>query len=614
MKMRPIALAIGLVLLAGCSTQEKNEATTVNQAQDHQNEFAATPAPASSPASTLEVEVAEAPAAAEAIMDAAPPPAPPVKTLPPPPVSIAPQLMMERKSESELASVEVTGSRLKRADAYETSQPVSPAIAAASTAPENNTERYKNFSDNPVQRVSENPVSTFSIDVDTGSYSNVRRMLNQGIRPPADSVRAEEIINYFDFAYKAPRSLSQPFSINTEIAPSPFHKQRQLMMVGIKAYDVDRARIPASNLVFLIDTSGSMSSPDKLPLLISSFEAMVNQLRAQDTVSIVVYAGSAGLVLPATGGDDKETILASLKKLKAGGSTNGGQGISLAYEIAKQNFIQGGVNRVILASDGDFNVGVSSTEALKTLVADQRKSGIALTTLGFGQGNYNDEMAEQLADVGNGNHAYIDTLNEGKKVLVEEMSSTMMTVAQDVKIQVEFNPALVAEYRLIGYENRKLNREDFNNDRVDAGEIGAGHDVTALYEITLVGSGGESMSPLRYGQKALSLFSQEKELAQLNVRYKAPGAEKSKLIQKILTRNDISAIASDRMNLAASLAGFADLLRGGKYATEYRWDDVRALAASVRMPDRFGYRAEFLNMIDQASQLTETKEIVQISQ
>lgn len=477
-----------------------------------------------------------------------------------------------------------------------------------------NTEKYKNFSDNPIQLAAENPVSTFSIDVDTGSYSNVRRMLNTGTRPPADSVRAEEIINYFDFGYIAPISRKQPFSVTTEIATAPWNSKHQLMLVGIKGYEVARSQIPAANIVFLIDTSGSMSPADRLPLLISSLKQMVNKLRPQDRVSIVVYAGSAGLVLPATSGDDKTSILQALDKLQAGGSTNGGQGIELAYKVAKDNLISNGVNRVILATDGDFNVGISNTEMLKTLVADQRKSGIALTTLGFGQGNYNDEMAEQLADVGNGNHAYIDNLNEGKKVLVEEMSSTMMTIAQDVKIQIEFNPAVVAEYRLIGYENRKLNREDFNNDKIDAGEIGAGHDVTALYEITLVGSGGESVSPLRYGKAAAAINQKSNEIALLKLRYKQPGADQSKLIEQPMLRSQISAKASDRLKMAAALAAYADLLRGGKNSGQFKWNDVKQLAASVSLPDSWGYRAEFMGLIEQASRLTETPDVAQISE
>ncbi len=553
---------------------------------------------------------------------------------------VAAEVRAEKQNQLETGKLEVSGNRSRRdqperkavaadmvvAESYVQASPAPPMVVtpyaatgkvlayAAPTEPEQNTEKYKNFNDNPIQIASENPVSTFSIDVDTGSYSNVRRMLNNGARPPADSVRAEEIINYFDFGYAAPTSRRQPFSVSTEIAAAPWNPKHQLMLVGIKGYEVERSQIPAANIVFLIDTSGSMSSEDKLPLLISSFKEMVGRLRPQDRVSIVVYAGSAGLVLPATSGADKETILRSLDKLQAGGSTNGGEGIALAYKIAKDNFISNGVNRVILATDGDFNVGIYDTDMLKTLVADQRKSGIALTTLGFGQGNYNDQMAEQLADVGNGNHAYIDNLNEGKKVLVDEMSSTMMTIAEDVKIQVEFNPSVVAEYRLIGYENRKLKREDFNNDKIDAGEIGAGHDVTALYEITLVGSGGESVSPLRYAKTASVTTNKPDEIALLRLRYKQPGNEQSQLIEKPMLRSGISAKPSNRMKLAASLAAYADLLRGGKNSGQFKWNDVRQLAASVSLPDSWGYRAEFIGLIDQASRLTGTADVAQISE
>ena len=553
---------------------------------------------------------------------------------------VAAEVRAEKQNQLETGKLEVSGNRSRRdqperkavaadmvvAEAYVQASPAPPMVVtpyaatgkvlayAAPTEQEQNTEKYKNFNDNPIQITSENPVSTFSIDVDTGSYSNVRRMLNSGTRPPADSVRAEEIINYFDFGYTAPTSRRQPFSVNTEIAAAPWNPKHQLMLVGIKGYEVERSQIPAANIVFLIDTSGSMSSEDKLPLLISSFKEMVGRLRPQDRISIVVYAGSAGLVLPATSGADKETILQSLDKLQAGGSTNGGEGIALAYKIAKDNFISNGVNRVILATDGDFNVGIYDTDMLKTLVADQRKSGIALTTLGFGQGNYNDQMAEQLADVGNGNHAYIDNLNEGKKVLAEEMSSTMMTIAEDVKIQVEFNPSVVAEYRLIGYENRKLNREDFNNDKIDAGEIGAGHDVTALYEITLVGSGGESVSPLRYAKTGSMTTSKPDEIALLRLRYKQPGNEQSQLIEKPMLRSGVSAKPSNRMKLAASLAAYADLLRGGKNSGQFKWNDVRQLAASVSLPDSWGYRAEFIGLIDQASRLTGTADVAQISE
>ncbi|MFT3806560.1 vWA domain-containing protein [Arenimonas sp.] len=469
---------------------------------------------------------------------------------------------------------------------------------------EPNTEKYEAIEDNPTHRVAETPVSTFSIDVDTGSYSNVRRMLMAGQRPPADAVRAEEMINYFDYGYATPGDRATPFRVSTEIAPAPWNSKHQLLQIGIQGYDVPKAQIPASNLVFLIDTSGSMQSQDKLPLLKASFAELVKQLRPQDRVSMVVYAGSAGLVLPPTSGADKETILAALDRLEAGGSTNGGQGLQLAYAQAKASYMKNGVNRVILATDGDFNVGTYDQKALETMIADQRKSGIALTTLGFGTGNYNDAMAEQLADIGDGNHAYIDSLNEGRKVLVEELSSTMLTIAQDVKIQLEFNPAVVAEYRLIGYENRALRREDFNNDKIDAGEIGAGHDVTALYEITLVGSGGESVDPLRYGRRTAVAAGKADEIGLLRLRYKQPGAETSRLIETPLQRSQIQAKASPRLRWAAAIAAYADLLRGGKNVGRFDWNDVRTLATGLADQDRWGYRAEFLQLVDRARSVT----------
>ncbi len=365
-----------------------------------------------------------------------------------------------------------------------------------------NTENYAHRDTNPVQRVSEQPVSTFSIDVDTGSYTNVRRMLNEGQLPPADAVRAEEFINYFDYGYTPPADRAQPFSVTTELAPAPWNAKRQLLLVGIQGYRVPAAQIPASNLVFLIDTSGSMDEPDKLPLLKASLKQLVRELRPQDRVAIVTYAGYAGVALPSTAGDKHATIDAAIDSLGANGSTNGGAGIELAYAQAEQGFIKDGVNRVILATDGDFNVGTVNEEALKTTIEDHRKSGVALTTLGFGQGNYNDAMAVMLADAGNGSHHYIDNLQEGRRVLVDEMSATLLTIAKDVKIQVEFNPSQVQEYRLIGYEKRMLKREDFNNDKVDAGEIGAGANVTAIYEITPKGSHAARIDPLRYGDKA----------------------------------------------------------------------------------------------------------------
>jgi Ca-activated chloride channel family protein len=377
---------------------------------------------------------------------------------------------------------------------------------------------------------------------------------------------------------------------------------------------VARSEIPAANIVFLIDTSGSMQDADKLPLLKQSFRELVGQLRARDRVSLVVYAGSAGLVLAPTPGDQHEKILAPHDQLEAGGSTNGGEGLQLAYAMARQAFIAKGVNRVVLATDGDFNVGTFDQKALETMIGDQRRSGIALTTLGFGTGNYNDAMAEQLADIGNGNHAYIDSLNEARKVLVEELSSTMLTIAEDVKIQLEFNPALVAEYRLIGYENRALRREDFNNDKVDAGEIGAGHDVTALYELTLVGSGGESVDPLRYGRSPSPSSAAGDEIAWLRLRYKQPGAAHSQLIERALSRGQIRAQPSPRLRWSAAVAAYADLLRGGTNLGAFDWNQVRALAASARGDDRWGYRAEFLDLVDRARAVTGGERPLAVSQ
>jgi Ca-activated chloride channel homolog len=528
------------------------------------------------------------------------------------------------KSSRELARMSDTRPRreAKTDESYQYAAPVAmpapppapPALSVAPTMnqialpaePEVNAEKYTAREDNPVQRVSEQPVSTFSIDVDTGSYSNVRRMLRDGVRPPADSVRAEEMINYFDYGHAGPTSLAAPFKATTEVAPAPWNSKRQLLMIGIKGYDVPKAELPPSNLVFLIDTSGSMNQPNKLPLLKQSFAQLVEQLRPQDRVSIVVYAGSAGLVLEPTSGAEKDKILGALDQLSAGGSTNGGQGIQLAYAVAKDAFIKRGVNRVILATDGDFNVGVTDPKALETLVGDQRQHGIALTTLGFGQGNYNDAMAERLADVGDGNHAYIDTLQEARKVLVQEMQSTLLTIAKDVKIQIEFNPAQVAEYRLIGYENRMLRREDFNNDKVDAGDIGAGHEVTALYELTLVGSDAERLPALRYAPVAEAL-SQGKsgELAHLRLRYKRPGEDTSRLIETPIQMAQASRrnAPSASMQFATAVAAYADALRGGKNIGDWRWQDIDRAARRAVGRDPWNERAEFVELVGTARKL-----------
>ncbi len=529
----------------------------------------------------------------------------------------------------ELDSVTVTGSRLARPQAQAAKRPsgnVSADYAFAPAAPPPpappmsiaaepmpmdglaNTEKYEGRDENPVRRAGEEPVSTFSIDVDTGSYANVRSLLRNGQRPPADAVRAEEMINYFDYGHAAPTSLNTPFRVTTELAAAPWNGKRQLLMIGIKGYDVPKAELPPANLVFLIDTSGSMSDENKLPLLKKSFAQLVEQLRPQDRVSMVVYAGSAGLVLEPTPGGQREKILAALDNLGAGGSTNGGAGIQLAYAMAKQAYVKNGVNRVILATDGDFNVGTTDQKTLETLVGDQRKHGIALTTLGFGRGNYNDAMAERLADVGDGNHAYIDTLQEARKVLVQEMQSTLLTIAKDVKIQIEFNPAKVAEYRLIGYENRMLRREDFANDKVDAGDIGAGHEVTALYEITLVGSGAERLPALRYGDEKPKAMvgAAAGELAHLRLRYKRPGEDTSRLIERpILPVHEPRRYApSASMRFASAVAAYADALRGGKHLEQWTWEDIARTARQTTGNDPWRQRAEFIELVDSARRLT----------
>ena len=403
-------------------------------------------------------------------------------------------------------------------------------------APEQfNREAYDRIAENSFLPVAQHPLSTFSIDVDTASYANIRRFLTHGAMPPPDAVRIEEMVNYFRYNYPQPEE-GYPFSVNVEVADCPWNPDHLLARIGLKGYEISYEDRPPSNLVFLIDVSGSMRPANKLPLLKLGMRMRVNQRDEYDRVAIVVYAGASGLVLPSTSCRKQETILSALERLNAGGSTNGGAGIRLAYDVAVDNFIDGGTNRVILATDGDFNVGTVNFEALKDLIEEKRKTGISLTTLGFGRGNYNDHLMEQLADAGNGNYAYIDTLNEAQKVLVDEIGSTLNTIAKDVKIQVEFNPDVVSEYRLIGYENRALNREDFNNDKVDAGELGAGYRVTALYELSLVNSQSQSIDPLRYqATKPLAVNSSGKaassELASLRLRYKLPESNTSTLIE-----------------------------------------------------------------------------------
>jgi Ca-activated chloride channel family protein len=468
-------------------------------------------------------------------------------------------------------------------------------------------EKYLHPDSHNVLRVSSNPVSTFSIDVDTGAYSNMRRWLNQGQLPPEDAVRVEEFINYFDYDYPFPKSTQAPFQVSTEIAPTPWNANTRLLRIGIQGYDVPKAQLPASNLVFLIDVSGSMSAANKLPLLQQALTMLVGQLDARDSISMVVYAGASGVVLPPTSGNRKADILAALQQLRAGGSTNGAAGIQLAYQLAQQNFIPNGVNRVILATDGDFNVGLASTTELIDLIQRKRKAGIALTTLGFGSGNYNDHLLEQLADEGNGNYAYIDRLSEAQKVLSTELTSTLLTIAKDVKIQIEFNPERVSEYRLIGYENRILNEEDFANDKVDAGEIGAGHRVTALYEISLTGSNGQRLPARRYQSDTTSREhssnSFSNELAHLRIRYKLPNESVSKLIEAPVMDSGINARGGDSFNFAAAVAAFGQKLRGGQYLENFSYNDIAALARQSRGTDPHGHKSEFMQLVSLAESL-----------
>jgi len=467
-------------------------------------------------------------------------------------------------------------------------------------------ENYHHFDENSVKRVAEQPVSTFSIDVDTGAYANVRRFLNHGSLPREDAVRVEELVNYFSYEYPQPEG-KHPFSVTTELSPTPWNKDTLLLHVGIQGKDIPTQNLPPANLVFLVDVSGSMRSANKLQLLKTSMKLLSKQLRPQDKVSLVVYAGASGVVLQPTPGDQTATIHQALDQLTAGGSTNGAAGIKLAYQMAQQGFVKEGINRVIIATDGDFNVGTTNFEALIDLVEAKRKTGVSLTTLGFGMGNYNDHLMEQIANAGNGNHAYIDTLNEAQKVLVDEMSSTLNTIAKDVKIQVEFNPSQVAEYRLIGYENRILKRENFNNDKIDAGEIGAGHSVTALYEVSLVGSKGNLNDPLRYNLRTrLEKSIKNNELAFLRLRYKQPDGDKSTLVEQAINRNHVQtdiAKTSDRFRFSASVAAFGQQLRGADYLKGYGYSEILELARESRGNDPFGYRGEFVKLVNLAKSL-----------
>jgi len=470
--------------------------------------------------------------------------------------------------------------------------------------PLHNTEEYSSLNENIFHSPLRNPLSTFSIDVDAASYSNVRRFINGSQLPPKDAVRIEEMINYFDYDYPQPEGID-PFSVNTEVAVCPWNEDHHLVHIGLQGKDIPTENLPPSNLVFLLDVSGSMNQHNKLPLLKSAFKLLVEKLRPEDKVSIVVYAGAAGLVLPPTSGDKKETIISALDRLQAGGSTAGGQGIKLAYVTARKNYLPEGNNRVILATDGDFNVGESSNAAMERLIEEERKSGVFLTVLGFGMGNYKDSKMEILADKGNGNYAYIDNILEARKVFVNEFGGTLFTIAKDVKIQVEFNPEVVQAYRLIGYVNRKLRDEDFNDDKKDAGELGSGHTVTALYEIIPIGVEDRytgSIDPLKYqDQKNEKKNKFGKEMMTVKLRYKMPKDDTSKLIAQIVG-NSIAEFedTSDNFRFSASVAGFGMILRDSEFKGTADYDRVISWAKGSQGKDSHGYRAEFIRMAESA--------------
>jgi Ca-activated chloride channel homolog len=475
----------------------------------------------------------------------------------------------------------------------------------AEAVPETSSETYKGVADNQFYAAKADPLSTFSIDVDTASYSNLRRFINGGKLPPKDAVRIEEMVNYFPYNYPQPTG-DKPFSINTEVADAPWNPQHKLVQIGLQGKKIGMEQLPPNNLVFLLDVSGSMNEPNKLPLLKASLKLLINELRPQDKVAIVVYAGNAGLVLPSTSAKEKSKIIAALDKLEAGGSTAGGQGIIQAYKVARDNFIKDGNNRVILGTDGDFNVGVSSDEALVKLIEKERGTGVFLSVLGFGMGNLKDGKMEQLANKGNGNYAYIDSLAEAKKVLVKEFGGTLATIAKDVKIQVEFNPNLVQGYRLIGYENRVLANSDFKNDKKDAGELGAGHTVTALYEVIPVGV----KTDFKFAQTNATAVDKLTKLSadmigEVNLRYKAPQANESQLLSSTIGQQT-KAGASENLKFAAAVASYGMTLRNSPFKGNSSYSSVLELANQAKGADLDGYRAEFIRLVESSKKIAKS--------
>jgi len=482
------------------------------------------------------------------------------------------------------------------------SRAAGPSYMVGESNPFHNTESYDAIEENIFHKSADKPLSTFSIDVDAASYSNMRRFLHMGQLPPKDAVRIEEMINYFHYDYEGPKD-DKPFAIHTAKTRAPWNEDHLLVKIGIQGKKLAMEQLPPSNIVFLLDVSGSMNAPNKLPLLVSSLKMLTNELRPQDQVAIVVYAGAAGLVLPPTDGANKSAIIEALENLEAGGSTAGGAGIKLAYKVAKEHFVEGGNNRVILATDGDFNIGASSNGEMQRLIEEKREEGVFLTVLGFGMGNYKDSKMETLADKGNGNYAYIDNILEAKKVLVTEFGGTLFTIAKDVKIQVEFNPNVVQAYRLIGYENRKLNDEDFNDDKKDAGELGSGHTVTALYEIIPVGVKSnftKEVDDLKYQSQTIT--GDTDELLTVKFRYKEPDKNTSQLIEQPLA-NDSTFDEDENLNWAATVASFGMVLRDSEFKGNLTFSKILTMAHQSAGVDEFGYRAEFIKLVNIANRI-----------
>ncbi len=587
--MTAAAIVVGLGGLAvgpGCGRLENDKQTSTQQQPTRENQTSTTAAP---------VDTTTSPP--PTVADATGRPAAPV---------LADELQRARQDAANSPQSSIRGLTVAEATAgarLQLGQVADQELYAPQWLPPSTAdERYGDFKANPVKLVSDEPVSTFSIDVDTAAYANVRRYLTDGLLPPVDAVRTEELVNYFDYAYPLPESPDEPFRADIAVFDSPWDGGSQIIRIGLQGYDIPKATRPPANLVFLVDTSGSMDSPDKLPLVKQSLRLLAEQMDADDSIAIVAYAGSAGVVLEPTKGSERLKIISAIEAFQAGGSTAGAEGIRQAYALAESAFEKDAVNRVILATDGDFNVGITDPAALEDFVARKRETGVYLSLLGFGTGNLNDLMMQKLAQAGNGNASYIDSLMEARKVLVEEMGSTIFTIANDVKIQIEFNPAQVAEYRLIGYETRLLNREDFNNDKIDAGEVGSGHAVTALYEITPPGSASRLVDDLRYGETGREQRSEGGELAFLRIRYKLPGAVDSRLIEQPIlasARTAFEAAPADA-RFATAVAAFGQLLHNDSNVGSLTLTDVQRIAQAARGEDAFGYRSEFLRLVQVA--------------